>query len=83
MCTSLRPNTPNSEMDKLAQEDWNKDTGNNGVLPVQKLHDALFDMADIWVNSTLEDDYLLFLTCLELKVKKPGAYNQKAYDVLF
>ena len=80
---NLRPKLKATEVLKIAEEDWLKDCEGGATLSEAKLQKVTFDFVDIWVSSISEKDYTMFLDTLILKIKKPGAFNPNAYNVLF
>jgi len=80
---NLRPKLKTAEVLKMAEEDWEKDSEGKATITEGKLQRVTFDFVDIWVSSIGEKEYTMFLDTLLLKIKKPGALNPNAYNVLF
>lgn len=62
------------EAEKLAQRDWTRDTrrtaGNSSGLKQQAFQDALFELVDVWTETTDPDEYVDFLSVLYARITK-------------
>ena len=55
---------------------------NTDALTEEQLHDALFELADTWCPSILEDEYVEFFEVLHTKMLYSNQHDSSAYDVL-
>ena len=53
------------EGDSDMEEDWLNDTNGKGIMDFRSFVHAIFEIADIWCNSTAESDYMNLLATLE------------------
>ena len=58
------------------QEDWKRDSGEEPALSYGAFCDALFELADIWVESTRVDHYAVFLGILRSHVEDPSSWGK-------
>ena len=50
-----------AELEEMAAQDWKSDSKGRSSLPFERFKDAVFQIADLWVESTEPDDYAKFL----------------------
>lgn len=82
--TTLHSNINAEEMNRLAEEDWKKDSDvNSDSLSKEKLQDGIFELVDLWTTKADLQEYVLFLDTLKVRMKHPGGYDNTAYSVLF
>lgn len=66
-----------AEADRLALRDWTRDThrssknGTNGI-KLQQFQDALFELVDLWTETTDPNEYAEFMTVLYSRIARPA-----------
>lgn len=69
---ALNPDFDEEEFLEVAEADWKKDCGARGYLVYRELHQALFELADVWCDrSGSAEQYIYFLQKLYPLVVKP------------
>ena len=71
------PNDKGAKEDAEAQQSKTYD-----YLDKDKLFEALFTLADVWVPSTDEEEYKEFFSILQFRLKYDGMKDDGAYDVI-
>eukprot|EP00899_Mesostigma_viride_P002018 jgi/Mesvir1/11817/Mv00173-RA.2 len=68
---ALNPNEEpisEEEAEKMAQEDWEHDCKGAHRISMEVFQDAMFELADLWVETVNAQDYIDFLDFLHFKV---------------
>lgn len=62
MQLALVPEMPAKEARECAEEDWRDDAGGRALMPRDLFFHALFQLADLWVDSVHEQDYVRWVS---------------------
>ena len=70
------------DVEREAEEEEAEVPKNSDQLTNEQLIDALFELADTWCPSILEDEYVEFFEALSTKMRYSNQHDSSAYDVL-
>ena len=62
-----------NEAYEACREDWDNDTRGAETLSAEKVHDAIFELADVWTTGTTPSECVTFLHALLTKISRVGA----------
>jgi hypothetical protein len=64
----LRPGINSDDLDKIVRNDFEIDAGIAKEIDTNKLFDGLFALANLWVPTIEESDYVSFFVMLSLMI---------------
>lgn len=82
MQLALVPDLPGAEALECAEEDWKDDAHGKHSMGRESFFHALFQLADLWVDSVHEQDYVRFLLNLLISVAKSPPWPPTTWCVV-